>query len=210
MDLDPYTTLGVARDASDEEVRAAAKSHACRSHPDKGGTSDAFHAGRRALVVLSDHAKRAKYDRTGRMDDDEPDNTLSEARGLVDRCVGEAVSAYLSSGNPQLDPRNIDLIDVMKTVIRAQIVHSEDEIAKLDGQAVFFRDFTRRFTLKNKKKTDFDFLKRRFDDEFRKAAASREDLKQGIRVRKLAIKIIDGYEFSFDRPPWGGGIRGTS
>lgn len=61
--IDPYEILGVARDATDEEIKAAGKKHARDHHPDAGGDPDEFVQGRKALIVLSDHAKRAKFDR---------------------------------------------------------------------------------------------------------------------------------------------------
>lgn len=201
MKLDPYETLGLSRDATDEEVQAAGKMHARKWHPDVGGDPDEFMAGRRALIVLSHPAKRGKYDRTGVMDDDTPNNTLAEARGLIDRCVGEAVSAFLAKEDPTLDPRNLNLIDIFKTVIRAQIAHSEGEITKLDRQSKFFKDFAGRFKMKKDKGDQFDFLKRRFDDEFRRAADSRAQLVAGIEMRKMALEIIDTYEFQHDPPP---------
>lgn len=197
--FNPYETLGVAKDATDADIKAAARAHAGQSHPDKGGDAEEFHAGRRALAVLTDPKKRKKFDQTGDVDDDSPDNVVAEARGLIDRCVGEAISAYLTDNeNPMRDPRTIDLVDVIRNALNAQIAQAENEIIKCDRQTVFFKDFIRRW--KFKKRKGFDFLKRRFEDELAKAKNGRADVVKSIETRRVALTIIEDYAFEFDAP----------
>jgi molecular chaperone DnaJ len=66
---DFYATLGVARTASDEEVKKAYRKLAMTYHPDRnGGSKDAeerFKAITEAYDVLRDPQKRAMYDRYG-------------------------------------------------------------------------------------------------------------------------------------------------
>jgi molecular chaperone DnaJ len=66
---DFYTTLGVARDASDEDIKKSYRKLAMQWHPDKnGGSKDAeekFKSITEAYDVLRDPQKRAAYDRYG-------------------------------------------------------------------------------------------------------------------------------------------------
>ena len=66
---DFYTTLGVARGASDDEIKKAYRSLAMKNHPDKNGGSkeaeEKFKAVMEAYDVLRDPQKRATYDRYG-------------------------------------------------------------------------------------------------------------------------------------------------
>ena len=80
-----YQLLGVAPDASQAEIKCAARPPrrkayhrlALRLHPDKVGdgdraaATDKFQHLQRVFAVLSDPAKRAVYDRTGSMADTE-------------------------------------------------------------------------------------------------------------------------------------------
>ncbi|MCC6934324.1 MAG: DnaJ domain-containing protein [Candidatus Yanofskybacteria bacterium] len=66
MPADPYTTLGVSRNASADEVKKAYRKLAHQYHPDKKGGDEAkFKEVNEAYQVLSDPEKRARYDRFG-------------------------------------------------------------------------------------------------------------------------------------------------
>jgi molecular chaperone DnaJ len=65
---DLYDLLGVARDASQEEIKRAFRKLAMQYHPDRNAAEDAedrFKEINAAYEVLSDPDKRAKYDRYG-------------------------------------------------------------------------------------------------------------------------------------------------
>lgn len=66
---DFYSTLGVARDANDDDIKTAYRKLAMKFHPDRnGGSSDAtekFKEITEAYDVLRDPNKRAAYDRYG-------------------------------------------------------------------------------------------------------------------------------------------------
>lgn len=59
---DHYTTLGVARDASADEIKRAFRKLASQHHPDKGGDTKKFQEIQAAYDVLGDAGKRAQYD----------------------------------------------------------------------------------------------------------------------------------------------------
>ena len=66
---DYYETLGVARDASEKEIKAAYRKLALQFHPDKNpgdkAAEEKFKEAAEAYAVLSDADKRARYDRFG-------------------------------------------------------------------------------------------------------------------------------------------------
>ena len=67
---DYYEVLGVARDASEQEIKKAYRRLAIQWHPDKNpdnkdDASDKFKEAAEAYSVLSDSQKRAQYDRFG-------------------------------------------------------------------------------------------------------------------------------------------------
>ncbi|XP_054936770.1 dnaJ homolog subfamily B member 1-like [Physeter macrocephalus] len=68
MGKDYYQTLGLARGASDEEIKRAYRRQALRYHPDKNkepGAEEKFKEIAEAYDVLSDPRKREIFDRYG-------------------------------------------------------------------------------------------------------------------------------------------------
>lgn len=59
---DYYSTLGVARNASPDEIKKAYRRLANQHHPDKGGDSAMFQQIQEAYSTLSDPQKKAQYD----------------------------------------------------------------------------------------------------------------------------------------------------
>ena len=62
---DPYKTLGLDRNASQDDIRRAYKKRAAKAHPDHGGDAEEFKRVAAAYAVLSDDAKRKRYDAGG-------------------------------------------------------------------------------------------------------------------------------------------------
>lgn len=66
MDFDPkknyYEILGVAEDASPEEIKKTFRKEAVKHHPDRGGSKEKFQEINEAYQVLSDQQKRQQYD----------------------------------------------------------------------------------------------------------------------------------------------------
>lgn len=60
-----YNTLGVSKDASQDEIRRAYKKLAVQNHPDKGGDENKFKEISAAYDILSDEQKRAQYNQMG-------------------------------------------------------------------------------------------------------------------------------------------------
>jgi curved DNA-binding protein len=63
--MDHYSTLGVDRSASPEDIKAAFKKLAMKHHPDRGGDAGKFQELNEAYSVLSDPQQRMVYDHGG-------------------------------------------------------------------------------------------------------------------------------------------------
>ena len=60
--MDYYTTLGVAKNATPDEIKKAYRRLASQHHPDKGGDTTKFQQIQSAYDTLSDPQKRQQYD----------------------------------------------------------------------------------------------------------------------------------------------------
>src|SRR5574344_2077019 len=65
IEEDLYESLGIDRNADQEEVKKAYRKKAAKSHPDKGGDEEEFVKISIAYKILSDPDKRKEYDATG-------------------------------------------------------------------------------------------------------------------------------------------------
>ena len=66
MAKDYYDVLGVAKDASEDDIKKAYRKLAHKFHPDKkGGDEEKFKEVNQAYQVLSDKQKRGQYDQFG-------------------------------------------------------------------------------------------------------------------------------------------------
>lgn len=60
--MDPYTTLGVTKNASPDEIKTAYRKLASKHHPDRGGDTKTFQGIQSAYDILSDPVKKQQYD----------------------------------------------------------------------------------------------------------------------------------------------------
>jgi DnaJ-class molecular chaperone len=60
--MDHYSTLGINKNASQDEIKKAYRSLASKHHPDKGGDTAKFQEIQTAYATLSDPEKRSQYD----------------------------------------------------------------------------------------------------------------------------------------------------
>lgn len=62
MNMDYYTTLGVPRNASTEEIKSAYRKLAAKHHPDRGGDTASFQKIQEAYDTLGNPEKKQMYD----------------------------------------------------------------------------------------------------------------------------------------------------
>jgi DnaJ-class molecular chaperone len=144
---DLYGELGVDRDASPDEIRAAYRRAAKGAHPDApGGSEEAFGRVSKALAVLSDPKRRADYDRTGQAEDVRADDSRQRAMQLAFSTVCMVLGEIEKRGG------KVGHYDVVKMAA----THLQDNIREINGKiAVAKKDeakamkIAKRFTAKN-------------------------------------------------------------
>lgn len=115
-----YDELGVDPKADASAIERAYRRRAQRAHPDKGGSTEEFHAVQLAYDVLSDEERRKRYDETGEAH--EPPQA-QQAVSVISNMVIQFVDAA--------DLDHDDMVEAMKRTVAGQMQRSAGEISRL-------------------------------------------------------------------------------
>jgi curved DNA-binding protein CbpA len=181
-----YEDLGVTPDATPEQIEQAGRNAAKRHHPDAGGDPETFSRSRRALAVLRDPHKRARYDETGQADD-APSNEQAELAGII-------VPAFMAALQ-QLGPM-VERADVVKEAtaqIVGQINHQRAERGKALEAARLFKRALKRLSFTGDG-PDLIAEALRQNMEMAERAAAAMDQRQGVLFRARDHLALYGWE----------------
>ena len=174
------------------EIKRAYKKKAKETHPDKaGGSSEAFAKVSRAYLVLSDPVRRKRYDETGDIPENPPENAALNL--LVQFFVG-TVQLHANGQGP--DPCAVDLIDVARKECRKAILDAENHQVKLRRTIKLWQKVAGK--LKTKKKADL--VTRALHAQIIPLEQQIRLMDDQIVLRKDVLKLLDGYTFDFDAP----------
>lgn len=198
--MNPYEELGVAADATEAQIRAAYRKKATKTHPDKGGSGEAFARTTKALAVLINPKSRKRFDETGDAREEPPDDKRSKALQIIEQLLSNAMAAYIQSGfQPGLDPRNRNLVDDMIGQVLASITQTKQEIRAIKERQVFLRDIRKRFVL-GKKGDVSDPIGRSLENQIKAIESAVDAGNVNIEGMETAIEILKGYAFTREEP----------
>lgn len=205
MTIDPYAELQIPRDATPQDIRGAFLRASKKAHPDAGGSTEAFLRAKEAYRILRSDKLRAQWDKTGKVDEDEPDNKQAVALAVLSQWLIRAIDAVDT-------PEQVDMIDVMKQVIRLTNADLQKSVVAIETSIKRMGPLRERFS-------------RRVDDgkpnlmalvvagHIAQATRALEETKLKIKSNADTIKLIDEYRYEFDRalqPSWLGTGTATS
>lgn len=167
---DHYQTLGVARDASQSEIRTAYRKAASEAHPDRpGGCAERMQAVNVAFEVLGNPERRAAYDR-------------GEGEGSPDAIAREILRAIfteaISDDADDVLRYSLDKLHRSEIGAREKLLVQRNAIARMEKQR-------QRITAKGERDMYHSIL----ENAISKAKDELKDLEQNIvhveRVREL-------------------------
>jgi curved DNA-binding protein CbpA len=190
---DLYEALGVAKDASPEEIKAAHRQAVKRTHPDAGGAPDAFARVQHAYGILSDQRRRRRYDETGAEQDTKDPEAIIRAMAM------STVAGKLNQlcTTPEVDPRSFDLVVGMYELIDAEAEGLRGQIKESRFMQERFRQFERR--LKRKAGLDGpDMVTPLITAQVEAHAQRILTLEEGLKVLAAARAIAKEYVYAVD------------
>lgn len=144
-----YRLLGVAKDATAEQVKKAYRSKAKKLHPDRGGDEEQFHRVHVAYEVLIDPDRRRRYDETGEYDESPtPEQFIKpEVKTLLFQCLSEAMFPQTMMGPPpDVSPKRTNLVNKMINLLDQGLRNKREEVKELKHRRKKLEEAVGRFT----------------------------------------------------------------
>ena len=189
--IDLYKLLGLKRGASKAEVRKAYRRKAKVSHPDKGGSAEAFSALATAHDVLSDERRRERYDATGEIVAAKPDNADVAAIEIIAQKLGLIIHS-------EHDVSALGIGEMIEQAIREDIARRQAGIA--DHNRAIERAARLRARVKRKADGADNTLARVLGWHERSAKDLIKKSEDAVSSMERALEILDGYSFIEDLP----------
>jgi curved DNA-binding protein CbpA len=181
--------LGLKRAATREEVRKAYRRKAKSSHPDSGGSEEAFNALTAAHDVLADAKRRERYDSTGEIEQARPDNFDGSAIEVIAQKLGMIIHA-------EQELTSLDIGAVIEQAIREDIALRKSSIA--NQRRAVERAAALRARVKRKANNADNMLARVIDWHESSAQDHVKRNEEAVRAMERALEILEGYSFIDD------------
>jgi curved DNA-binding protein CbpA len=181
-----YDELGVSRDATNEEIRAAFRRKAKEHHPDRGGDPEKMSAANRAYETLISPDRRLTYDRTG---DDRPPQTDNAAQQLVLATILEWMASATNSG---------DLITDVSARFDSDDRATRDQIDAGNKHLDRLRKRLKKLKFKGK---GADFVRQAVAHKIKETKQQIEKLKDRRQMLARAKEILGNYEYEVEAAP---------
>lgn len=132
---DHYSTLGVSKDATQDDIKRAFRKLASQHHPDKGGDTAKFQEIQAAYDILSNPEKRAQYDN--------PAPQFSEGfqqyggmppgfEDLINNMFGGGFSPFNGGwGNRPQQPQRNRTLNIQTSITLEEAYHGKEMVANL-------------------------------------------------------------------------------
>lgn len=184
--IDPYVTLGVARDADAAAIKAAYRKVVKTAHPDSGGDTEQFARLQAAHDLLKDPVRRKIYDDTGY------DPQLADPRDLKGLMILETLVNDVILD--EREPGSFDPVAAMRRKLSDDIVKSRFHILELERHRSRVRNHIGRLG----KRPDTDVLGSMLRARSDSITDAIHTAQTQIEVIEQAYAMLDGYAYELD------------
>jgi curved DNA-binding protein CbpA len=190
--VDLYAILQIHKEATQKEVQKAFHALSKRHHPDVGGNPQEFQRINSAYEILCDPKKRAFYDRTGCIKQNE-----NETYAIAASIIAKAIDEFLSNLR-----QSVFSMDFIGCIIK-KLEEEQEEIDK--KRKVIRKNIKIINKLKGKtsrKKIDSSYppvVFQFFEQKRNEFIAVLRQLNEAISYNKIAILMLQEYSFDYEK-----------
>lgn len=190
---DLYGVLGVDRKADHAAIRRAYRRKSKSAHPDGGGTPEQFALVKRAHDVLSDAARRSKYDATGEAEEAGPDNRHAMLLEVLAWGLDRAMAKLYDAGAP---PKETDMVSRIRSALHERVSADERERGEWQKNRVRTAEMLGRFVTSDGPNMMENILRGRL------AQIDQAIANKTAEIEKVttALGLLKGVTFKADSP----------
>lgn len=198
---DLYAHLGVPSTADRAAIRRAYRARARRDHPDAGGSPKSFALTKLAVDILSDEARRARYDATGDMAEQAPDNAHAQILEVVAALIGQTLQ---NCTQKNVSPTSFDFTAELHSLALKSIEQFRKERVGIEVMRTKLEKLLGRFTKKRKKannppaKDEPNIIEAILQGQLVSVAQALSQVDAKISRFTSAAEIIAEYDFRAD------------
>jgi curved DNA-binding protein CbpA len=199
-----YEILGLGRKATPKEIKEAYRKKARETHPDRGGTNDAFYQVSHAYQVLEDARRRHVYDTTG------DDSDLGDQRARLMEELGTLLYTIIDTTVSQGgNIRVASIIATAKNAIQASITQNTQQAAATRKKIQEMKEGISRLSRRDGVE---DQLKSMLEHRLQGQEASVINFEAVIQRNEVMLDLLDRYDYRSDaalqkQPAWDGSVN---
>lgn len=186
--FDPYAILGLNRSATAASIKAAYRTRARMTHPDRGGEPAEFMVVVKAFGVLSDPVARQLFDETGQINEDGARDRRQQVATILAEMFDTAVSTALSLSLPL---QRVNFIEQMASAVRKQSAEAEGGRRKLEADLAALKALRTRIRRRDGKPNLFV---ERLDEQVKAKAQELLEATQRRALLETALTELANYD----------------
>ena len=191
---DLYKVLGIDKTATKDEVKRAYKKKASKTHPDAGGSVEAFKEVNFAYMILFDNSKRKKYD-----NGEDVDATSNNKDAMMHQAQNEVLRDIMTFLKSSPQATNSNLMDGLIKDYKTKIRDNKNTLKKIRFAIKQTEELSKRLS-KNKQDATIDLAKVARDTVLSDMKKDFMQLSNSIRCITRCTWLVKNYNDSFVEP----------
>lgn len=192
--MTPYEVLRVSKTSRLSTIKKAFRRRAMETHPDRNGDPAEFQAVQLAWKILSDPAKRKRFDETGEVSPDKPDNGHGEVCLELTGALGGVIQALLKQS---VKPSTQNVVELMRQAMTQRSENIAQNVKELKKARAYLAECVGRFKVKDGEENLLESITRSQEAIVAKELAKAERQKE---VNAAAMKLLKNFTFEHDAP----------